>query len=113
MIIHRGSYTHDIPDSAIIVRGDSFYAPVDMEVRGRTLRQYIPFTPPVVKSPFDSGMLYDQPQPYSALAIWRPTIEVPITQLGYYREGSRQKAIPGLSLTMCNVRIVLTLPEAA
>lgn len=48
-----------------------------------------------------------------ALAIWRPTIEVPITELGFYKEGSKQKAIPGLQLHESNVRIVLTLPEAA
>jgi hypothetical protein len=62
---------------------------------------------------FDSGLLHtcaDQPR---TLAIWRPTIELPIWELGYYREGSKQKAIPGVNLTMCNVRIVLTLPEAA
>lgn len=66
-----------------------------------------------VKSPFDSGMRYDQPEPCTAITLWRPTVEVPITQLGYYREGSKQKAIPGVNLTMCNVRIVLTLPVAA
>ncbi len=66
-----------------------------------------------VKSPFDSGMVYTCEEPPRAIVLWRPTVEVPITQLGYYREGSKQKAIPGVNLTMCNVRIVLTLPEAA
>jgi hypothetical protein len=59
----------------------------------------------------------DKPVPVPApvtcttLAIWRPVIELPIDQLGYYREG--KKGIPGVNLTMSNVLIVLTMPEAA
>lgn len=48
-----------------------------------------------------------------ALAIWRPVIELPIWELGYYREGSGQKAVPGVNLITSNVLIVLTLPEIA
>jgi hypothetical protein len=47
----------------------------------------------------------------TALTVWRPTIELPIWELGYFREGSKQKAIPGVNLLTSNVRIVLTLPE--
>ena len=56
---------------------------------------------------------YCYPQPCTALTIWRPTIEVPITELGFFKPGSKQEAIPGLQLHMSNVRVVLTLPEAA
>jgi hypothetical protein len=60
-----------------------------------------------------TGMVYGCAEPPRALAIWRPTIELPIWELGYFRPGSKQKAIPGMSLNMSNVRLVLTLPEAA
>lgn len=64
-----------------------------------------------VREPFDSGMDYCYPQLCTTLAIWKPTIEVPITELGFWKPGS--KGIPGVNLHMSNVRIVLTLPEAA
>ncbi len=49
----------------------------------------------------------------TALAIWRPVIELPIWELGYFREGSRQKAVPGVNLIQSNVLIVLTMPRIA
>lgn len=49
----------------------------------------------------------------TAIVVWRPTIELPITELGFYREGSKQKAVPGVQLHQSNVRIVLTMPVAA
>lgn len=51
--------------------------------------------------------------PCTAIVLWRPTIELPITELGFFKEGSKQPAIPDLLLHKSNVRIVLTLPEAA
>lgn len=66
-----------------------------------------------IRDPRETGMVHGCELPPRAIQLWRPTIEVPITELGYFRPGSKQKAIPGLNLTMCNVRIVLTLPAVA
>lgn len=51
-----------------------------------------------------------EPPKTTALAIWRPVIELPIDMLGYYKEGSRKRAIPGLVLHMTDALIVLRPP---
>ncbi len=51
------------------------------------------------------------PPKATALAIWKPVIELPIDMLGYYKEGSGQKAIPGLVLHMTNSLVVLRPPS--
>ncbi len=44
----------------------------------------------------------------TTLAIWRPTIEIPITELGNYSKG-----VPGISVAWSSVNLVLRLPVAA
>lgn len=96
---------YEVDPCTLIVRESGFYARI--QVAGR-----VPMVAYVKVDPRLTGMTYDQPQPCQSITLWRPTIELPIWELGYYRAGSKQKAIPGVNLTMCNVRIVLTLPEA-
>ena len=51
----------------------------------------------------------EPPVTCTSLAIWRPIIQLPIDQLGHYREG--KKGIPGVSIAHSNVLIELTMPE--
>lgn len=63
MIIKYRSHTFTVPDSDLIVMGDSFYAKVDLGQRGQSFPHYIKVTPPVaeVVDPRLTGMVYDQP----------------------------------------------------
>jgi hypothetical protein len=85
---------------------------VSLEVAPNRVRKYALCNIVEVIDPRLTGMVYDQPQPCQSLTIWRPTIEIPIWELGYYKPGSKKSA-PGLNMNMSNVRLVLTLPEAA
>lgn len=44
----------------------------------------------------------------TALAIWKPTIELLITELGNYSKG-----VPGISVAWSSVNLVLRMPVAA
>lgn len=47
MIVKYRSHTFTVPDTELIVMGDSFYAKVDLGQRGQSFPHYIKVTPPV------------------------------------------------------------------
>lgn len=89
MIIKYRSHTFTVPDSDLIVMGDSFYAKVDLGQRGQSFPHYIKVTPPVaevgdprltgmvycypaIPQNFDSGLDYCYPQPAPLTVVLTP-----------------------------------------
>lgn len=107
--LRDGNYIHNLDTDDLIKRANVMWA--KLEKPGRV--HMVQYTRVKFMTEYEYTCAEPPPVTCTAITIWRPTIELPISELGYFREGSKQKAIPGVNLLTSNVRIVLTLPVAA